>query len=69
MIDKLQTIRYTLRDTEKYLVGVIKYDWMKTHPHFEYNQKQVLQDIVINLINKQNELGKLIDDLKRDKNG
>ena len=42
---------------------------MKDHPHFAYNQKQVLQDIVINLINKQNELGKLIDDLKRDKNG
>ena len=58
MIDKLQTIRYTLRDTEKYLVGVIKYDWMKTHPHFEYNQKQVLADIIKVLVDKQKELGK-----------
>ena len=53
MIDKLKTIQYTLRDTEKYLVGIIKYDWMKTHPHFEYNQKQVLADIIKTLMNKQ----------------
>ena len=64
MIDKLKTIQYTLRDTEKYLVGVIKYDWMKTHPHFEYNQKQVLADIIKVLVNKQNELTKLIQELK-----
>jgi|TARA_A100001201_G_scaffold105688_1_gene90443 hypothetical protein len=67
MIDKLQTIRYTLRDTEKYLVGVIKYDWMKTHPHFEYNQKQVLADIIKVLVDKQKELGKLINELKGSK--
>jgi len=64
MIDKLKTIQYTLRDTEKYLVGVIKYDWMKSHPHFEYNQKQVLADIIKVLVNKQNELTKLIQELK-----
>ncbi len=64
MIDKLKTIQYTLRDTEKYLVGVIKYDWMKSHPHFEYNQKQVLSDIIKVLVNKQNELTKLIEELK-----
>ena len=64
MIDKLKTIQYTLRDTEKYLVGVIKYDWMKSHPHFEYNQKQVLTDIIKVLVNKQNELTKLIQELK-----
>ena len=64
MIDKLKTIQFTLRDTEKYLVGVIKYDWMKSHPHFEYNQKQVLADIIKVLVNKQNELTKLIQELK-----
>ena len=69
MIEQLKAIQYELRTTEKYLFGIIKNEWMKDHPHFAYNQKQVLQDIVINLINKQNELGKLIDDLKRDKNG
>jgi len=67
MIDKLKTIQYTLRDTEKYLVGVIKYDWMKSHPHFEYNQKQVLSDIIKVLVNKQNELTKLIEELKGSK--
>jgi hypothetical protein len=40
---------------------------MKTHPHFEYNQKQVLSDIIVNLMKKQDELGKLIDELKEDK--
>ena len=64
MIDKLKVIQYTLRDTEKYLFGIIKNEWMKAHPHFAYNQKQVLQDIIINLVNKQNELSKLIDELK-----
>ena len=44
MIDKLKVIQYTLRDTEKYLFGIIKNEWMKDHPHFAYNQKQVLQD-------------------------
>ena len=67
MIDKLKTIRYTLRDTEKYLMGIIKYDWMKDHPHFEYNQKQVLADIIKVLVDKQKELGKLIGELKENK--
>ena len=48
----------------KYLFGIIKNEWMKDHPHFAYNQKQVLQDIIINLKNKQNELSKLIDELR-----
>ena len=64
MIDKLKVIQYTLRDTEKYLFGIIKNELMKDHPHFAYNQKQVLQDIIINLVNKQNELSKLIDELR-----
>ena len=67
MIDKLQTIRYTLRDTEKYLFGIIKNKWMKDHPHFEYNQKQVLADIIKVLVDKQKELGKLINELKGSK--
>ena len=46
MIDKLKVIQYTLRDTEKYLFGIIKNEWMKDHPHFAYIQKQVLQDII-----------------------
>ena len=64
MIDKLKVIQFTLRDNEKYLFGIIKNEWMKDHPHFAYNQKQVLQDIIINLVNKQNELSKLIDELR-----
>ena len=51
-------------DWTKYLVGVIKYDWMKSHPHFEYNQKQVLADIIKVLVNKQYEFTKLIQELK-----
>ena len=64
MIDKLKVIQYTLRDTEKYLFGIIKNEWMKDHPHFAYNQKQVLAEIIVNLMKKQDELGKLIDELK-----
>ncbi len=67
MIDKLKLIQYNLRDTEKYLFSIIKYDWMKSHPHFEYNQKQVLSDIIKVLVNKQNELTKLIEELKGSK--
>ena len=37
---------------------------MKTHPHFEYNQKQVLSDIIKTLMNKQKELARLINELK-----
>jgi hypothetical protein len=66
MIDKKQTIRYTLRDTEKYLFGIIKNKWMKDHPHFIYNDKQILSDIIVNLIKKQEELSKLIDELREE---
>ena len=66
MIDKLQTIRYTLRDTEKYLFGIIKNKWMKDHPHIMYNDKQILSDIIVNLIKKQEELSKLIDELREE---
>ena len=63
MIDKLQTIRYTLRDTEKYLFGIIKNKWMKDHPHFIYNDKQILSDIIVNLIKTSEELKVIIDSI------
>jgi hypothetical protein len=64
MIDKLKLIQYNLRDTEKYLYGIIKNKWMKDHPHFMYNQKEVLSDIICNLVEKQEEISELIDQLK-----
>ena len=67
MIDKLKTILYILRETEKYLSGIVKYEWMKDHPHFEYNEKQVINDMINTLTQKQKELSKIIDELKGDK--
>jgi len=64
MIDKLKLIQYNLRDTEKYLYGIIKNKWMKDHPHFMYNDKQVLKDIINIIMKKQDELSKIIDELK-----
>ena len=69
MIDKLKTILYILRETEKYLSGIVKYEWMKDHPHFEYNEKQVINDMINTLTQKQNELSKIIDELKGVNNG
>tara|TARA_Y100000401_G_scaffold65103_1_gene51876 strand:- start:1228 stop:1446 length:219 start_codon:yes stop_codon:yes gene_type:complete len=63
MIDKLKTIRYTLRDTEKYLFGIIKNEWMKDHPHIMYNDKQILSDIIANLIKTSEELKVIIDSI------
>ena len=67
MIDKLKTILYILRETEKYLSGIVKYEWMKDHPHFEYNEKQVVNDMINTLTEKQKELSKIIDELKGSK--
>ena len=67
MIDKLKTILYILRETEKYLSGIVKYEWMKDHPHFEYNEKQVINDMINTLTQKQKELSKIIDELKGSK--
>jgi|TARA_B100001093_G_scaffold411942_1_gene401502 hypothetical protein len=67
MIDKLKLIQYNLRDTEKYLFSIIKNEWMKDHPHFIYNDKQVLKDIIKNLTKRQREINKLINELKGDK--
>jgi hypothetical protein len=67
MIDKLKTILYILRETEKYLSGIVKYEWMKDHPHFEYNEKKVVNDMINTLTEKQKELSKIIDELKGSK--
>ena len=66
MIDKLKTIQYILRETEKYLSGIVKYEWMKDHPHFEYNEKQVINDMINTLTQKQKELSKIIDELREE---
>jgi hypothetical protein len=66
MIDKLKKARYTLRDTEKYLSGILAYEWMHHHPHFHGNTKQVMQDIRDNLIKTSEELRGIIDSINLD---
>ncbi len=68
MIDKLQTIRYTLRDTEKYLSGILAYEWMQYHPHFHGNNKQAMLEIRNNLIKTSEELKVIIDSINIDIN-
>lgn len=63
MIDKLKKARYTLRDTEKYLSGILAYEWMQYHPHFHGNNKQAMQDIRDNLIKTNEELKVIIDSI------
>jgi hypothetical protein len=66
MIDKLKKARYALRDTEKYLSGILAYEWMHHHPHFHGNTKQVMQDIRDNLIKTSEELRGIIDSINLD---
>ena len=62
MIDKLKVIQYTLRDTEKYLFGIIKNEWMKEytylgicrflvcfidHQLFDHLDRSILEEISI----------------------
>jgi hypothetical protein len=75
MIDKLKKARYTLRDTEKYLSGILAYEWMQYHPHFHGNNphfhgnnKQAMQDIRDNLIKTSEELKVIIDSINIDIN-
>jgi len=68
MIDKLKKARYTLRDTEKYLSGILAYEWMHHHPHFHGNTKQVMQQIRDNLIKTNEELKVIIDSINIDIN-
>ena len=68
MIDKLKKARYTLRDTEKYLSGILAYEWMHHHPHFHGNNKQAMLEIRDNLIKTSEELKVIIDYLNIDIN-
>ena len=68
MIDKLKKARYTLRDTEKYLSGIVAYEWMQQHPHFHGNTKQVRQGIRDKLIKTNEELKVIIDSINIDIN-
>ena len=68
IIDKLKKARYTLRDTEKYLSGILAYEWMQHHPHFHGNTKQVMQQIRDNLIKTNEELKVIIDSINIDIN-
>jgi len=66
MIDKLKKVRYTLRDTEKYLSGILSYEWMHNHPHFHGNNKYAMLEIRDNLIKTSEELKVIIDKLNLD---
>ena len=66
MIDKLKKVRYILRDTEKYLSGILAYEWMQYHPHFHGNNKQAMLEIRDNLIKTSEELRVIIDRLNID---
>lgn len=68
MIDKLKKARYTLRDTEKYLSGILAYEWMQHHPHFHGNTKQAMKEIRDNLIKTSEELKVIIDSINIDIN-
>jgi len=68
MIDKLKKVRYTLRDTEKYLSGILAYEWMQYHPHFHGNNKHAMQEIRDNLIKTSEELKIIIDSINIDIN-
>ena len=67
MIDKLKLRQYNLRDTEKYLFSIIKNEWMKDHPHFMYNDKQAIKDIIKNLRKRQRVLNTKIKGLEGNK--
>ena len=66
MIDSLKEARNVMKDTEKYLSGIIAYEWMQHHPHFHRNEKEHMNNVVNNLIGTNNELAKLINELKKE---
>tara|TARA_R100001510_G_scaffold33130_1_gene29641 strand:- start:211 stop:423 length:213 start_codon:yes stop_codon:yes gene_type:complete len=63
MIDKLKKARYTLRDTEKYISGIVAYEWMQNHPHFHGNDKKAMLEIRDNLIKTSEELRVIINSI------
>ena len=68
MIDKLKKARYTLRVSEKYINGILAYEWMHHHPHFHANDKKAMLEIRDNLIKTSEELKGIIDSINIDIN-
>mgnify|MGYP003124918369 CR=1 FL=1 len=68
MIDKLKKVLYTLRVSEKYISGILAYEWMYHHPHFHGNTKQAMEEIRDNLIKTSEELKVIIDSINIDIN-
>jgi hypothetical protein len=66
MIDTLKEARKVMRDTQDYLSDIIAYAWMQHHPHFHRNEKEHINNVVNNLIGTNNELSKLITQLKKE---
>ena len=63
MIDKLKKARYTLRVSEKYINGILSYEWMQHHPHFHGNDKKAMLEIRDNLIKTSEELRVIINSI------
>jgi len=66
MIDTLKEVRKVMKDTQDYLSDIIAYEWMQHHPHFHRNEKEHINNVVNNLIGTNNELAKLINQLKKE---
>ena len=66
MMDTLKEVRKVMRDTQDYLSDIIAYEWMQHHPHFHRNEKEHMNNVVNNLIDTNNELAKLINELKKE---
>jgi hypothetical protein len=66
MIDTLKEARKVMRDTQDYLSDIIAYEWMQHHPHFHRNEKEFMNNVVNNLVGTNNELSKLISQLKKE---
>jgi|TARA_A100001515_G_scaffold94893_1_gene75995 hypothetical protein len=69
MIDKLKKVLYTLRVSEKYISGILAYEWMQHHPHFHGNDKKAMLEIRDNLIKTSEELKVIIDSMNIEING
>ena len=63
MIDKLKKVLYTLRVSEKYISGILAYEWMQHHPHFHGNDKKAMLEIRDNVIKTSEELKVIIDSI------
>lgn len=63
MIDKIKSLQYKIRDVEKYLFGILRYESIKYHPDIENNRKQKLKEYVDILVDVQDDLRYVIDNL------